>query len=257
MSDKETSGSNQKLRFFEASKTPPQWALKPIRGGRLSGKTDISPLWRIQIMTEMFGPCGEGWGFTVDRLWTEPGEGEVCAFAQITLWWGDREQKIPGIGGSKLIMQEKNGQYTNDEAYKMAVTDALSTAMKCLGVGADIYAGFYDGSKYQPPEPQQDKTRSTPAAAAKEIATKDQVEAILAAFKKLEPEGTPAMLLSAIAKRVGRKIQRWSDLGQKEAGILVREMREAVKALEATEPEGQYNTNDTDAQQAIEATEAP
>jgi uncharacterized protein YajQ (UPF0234 family) len=30
----------------------------------------------------------------------------------------------------------------------MAVTDAISVAMKMLGVAADIYAGKFDGSKY-------------------------------------------------------------------------------------------------------------
>ena len=57
-------------------------------------------------------------------------------------------QMIPGIGGSMFVASEKAGLRTNDECYKMAVTDALSVAMKMLGVGADIYMGRYDGSKY-------------------------------------------------------------------------------------------------------------
>ena len=31
----------------------------------------------------------------------------------------------------------------------MAITHALSTAMKMLGMAADIYAGMWDGSKYK------------------------------------------------------------------------------------------------------------
>lgn len=29
--------------------------------GKLKGKTDINPMWRIKVLTETFGPCGEGW----------------------------------------------------------------------------------------------------------------------------------------------------------------------------------------------------
>lgn len=35
------------------------------------------------------------------------------------------------------------------KAYKMAVTDALSVALKALGVGADIYAGKWTVQKYR------------------------------------------------------------------------------------------------------------
>ena len=48
-----------------------------------------------------------------------------------------------------MIAKEKNGPHTSDECYKMAVTDAISTAIKMLGVGADIYAGKWDGTKYK------------------------------------------------------------------------------------------------------------
>ena len=40
-----------------------------------------------------------------------------------------------------LVTKERDGLRTNDEGFKMATTDALSVAMKMLGVAADIYAG--------------------------------------------------------------------------------------------------------------------
>ena len=33
---------------------PPKTALKQIKGGRLSGMTDISPQWRYEVLTEQF-----------------------------------------------------------------------------------------------------------------------------------------------------------------------------------------------------------
>jgi len=150
-------------QYWDKMKKPPIGALKAIGAGRLRGKTDINPQWRMQAMTETFGPCGIGWKYAVDRLWLERGaaikcsevditEYEVAAFAQISLFikhegmWSDA---IPGIGGSLFVEVEKKGPHNSDEAFKMAITDALSVAMKALGVAAEIYLGNFDGSKYK------------------------------------------------------------------------------------------------------------
>ena len=47
--------------------------------------------------------------------------------------------------------QKSKVLYMSDEAYKMAETDALSVAMKQIGVAADIYMGMFNGSKYTRP----------------------------------------------------------------------------------------------------------
>ena len=110
----------------------------------------------MKALTEQFGACGKGWKYSIDKLWTEPGvDGQVFAFSQVSLYWKIGEvwsDAIPGIGGSMLIDMERNGLHLNDEAFKMATTDALSVAMKALGVAADIYLGLFDGSKYQKPK---------------------------------------------------------------------------------------------------------
>lgn len=134
---------------------PPVSALKPIQAGRLKGKSDINPQWRYQAMTEVFGMCGIGWKYEIVRLWTEPASHEqVFAFAEIKLYVKRDERDewsaaIPAIGGSMLVQKEREGLHSNDEAFKMAVTDALGTAMKMLGVAAEVYLGNWDGSKYK------------------------------------------------------------------------------------------------------------
>ena len=138
---------------YNKLRKPPAEALKQILGGRLKGMTDIKPQWRYEVMTEVYGPCGTGWKFQVEKLWTEPGsEGQVFAFASILLFVKENSEwsgGIPGIGGSMLVEMEKKGLHSSDEGYKMAITDALSTALKMLGVGADIYSGLWDGLKYR------------------------------------------------------------------------------------------------------------
>ena len=82
------------------------------------------------------------------------------AFVDISLYvkvegsWSDA---IIGTGGSSFVANEKSGLYTSDEAFKMAVTDAISVACKQLGIGAAIYSG----SKY-PTSPETPKTPETP-----------------------------------------------------------------------------------------------
>jgi hypothetical protein len=136
---------------------PPATALKTIGGGRLKGMTDIRPQWRNEIMTETFGLCGIGWKYTIDRLWTEDGpNGEKMAFALVSLYVKDGDKwsdAIPGIGGSSIVDNESGGLHCDDEGFKMATTDALSVAMKMIGVAASIYMGEWNGSKYRDENP--------------------------------------------------------------------------------------------------------
>lgn len=155
------------LEIYKSLSQPPRSALREIKGGNLNGKTDINPQWRYEAMTERFGLVGLGWKYEIQKLWTEPGAaGEALAFAQVAVYIRDPETKewsdaIVGIGGSKLTQAFSKGLTSNDEGYKMAVTDAFSTSLKMIGVAADIYAGRWDGSKYkdQPEEPARQQAK--------------------------------------------------------------------------------------------------
>lgn len=149
------------LDLYNRLKVVPEVAKKKITGGRLSGMTDINPMWRIKQLTEEFGICGIGWKYVISKQWIElGGKDEKAAFVNIDLFikvdgqWSDA---IPGTGGSSFIAAEKNGLYTSDECFKMALTDALSVACKALGMAADVYFEK-DRTKYdQPQQPQQPK----------------------------------------------------------------------------------------------------
>lgn len=156
------------IEIYKSLSQPPATALRQITAGNLKGKTDINPQWRYEAMTEKFGLVGIGWKYEIQKLWTENGaKGEVLAFAQVAVFIRNANKKewsdpIVGIGGSKLVNAFSAGLQSNDEGYKMAVTDAFSTSLKMLGVAADIYAGRWDGSKYKdtPQEQQQGNNTS-------------------------------------------------------------------------------------------------
>lgn len=139
------------LAIYNAVRKVPESAKRSISAGRLKGKTDINPMWRIKALTEQFGPCGIGWKYAItDKRLENGANGEISAFLDIDLFvkvggaWSDA---IPGTGGSAFVAKEKTGLYTSDECFKMAMTDAISVACKALGFGADVYWGA-DGSKY-------------------------------------------------------------------------------------------------------------
>lgn len=152
----------ENLKLYERLRAVPAEAKKVITGGRLNGKTDINPMWRIKALTEAFGPCGIGWWYEITDKHMERTElGEVSAFVDIALYYaidGQVSKPVYGTGGSAFIAKEKNGLYVSDECYKMALTDAISVACKALGVGADVY---WDKDKTKYSE-REDRPQTTP-----------------------------------------------------------------------------------------------
>ena len=149
----------ENLGIYERVRQVPEAAKRSIQAGRLMGKTDINPMWRIKALTEQFGPCGIGWKYVItDKRLEQGANNEVAAFLDIDLFVkvdGAWSEAIPGTGGSAFVASERNGLYTSDECFKMALTDAISVACKALGFGADVYWDK-DSTKYdRGTEPQQ------------------------------------------------------------------------------------------------------
>ena len=129
----------------------PKEAQKEISAGRLKGFTDINPMYRFKRLTEVFGPCGIGWKYDIVSTNVIPGANdEVAAFVNILLYYkqgNEWSEGVPGLGGSMFVAKERNGMHTSDECFKMALSDAIGTACKALGMSADIYFSK-DRSKY-------------------------------------------------------------------------------------------------------------
>lgn len=141
----------QHLRFWNALKRTDPRATKPFtRAGGFRG-TQIDPTWRLQMMTETFGPIGQGWGY--EQLdWTIA---ERMVFICVRVWYREPETGEiywtgPQWGGTEMIRKRRDGvEAPDDECFKMSVTDALGKCLLQLGLGADIHMGQFDDSKYR------------------------------------------------------------------------------------------------------------
>ena len=171
------------LELYNKYKDVPSNALKAFNNGSFKG-TDINTMWRIRCLTEEFGPCGIGWYFDIIKQWTEDGaDNEVMCFAEIKLYYqtnGEWSKGISATGGSKIIQYFSSKDYvkTNDEGYKMAITDALGVACKYLGFGASVYWGN-DATKYTKNESVAKPVQSTKAVPIQNIEINDAENFVL------------------------------------------------------------------------------
>lgn len=182
---------SENMFIYNQVRGVPKEAKKEIGAGRLKGKTEINPMWRIKALTELFGPCGLGWKYVITDKRLETGAlGTIAAFVDIDLFVkydgvdGAWSEAIPGTGGSAFVAKENSGLYTSDECFKMALTDAISVACKSLGFGADVYWQA-DATKYTTRENAQPKAES-------DVITTEQRKQLISAWEekhgKLAPD---------------------------------------------------------------------
>ena len=125
--------------------------VKTITGKQYKGNSP-KPYWIVERLTDEFGPCGIGWGFTIlsermERLT----ETDVLHVAVVRLWYvmDGKRGEFEQIGQTKAVYSKASGGLMVDEdAPKKSVTDALVKCASYLGFAGDIFAGLWDDSKY-------------------------------------------------------------------------------------------------------------
>lgn len=140
-------------------KTDPKYTKGFSRGGGFKG-TATNATYLARKATETFGPCGTGWGITVlnEEVFTGAphivGE-QVVAHDMIhkvhaRLWYvlDGKRGEVEQFGQTQFVGKNKNGFYTDEEAPKKSLTDAMSKCLSLLGFSADIHLGLYDDNKY-------------------------------------------------------------------------------------------------------------
>lgn len=143
--------ASENLSLWNALKRTDPRATKPFqRAGGFRG-TQIDPTWRLQIMTEAFGPVGRGWGYEQVE-WTVV---ERMIFVCVKVWYRDPATGTvawtgPQWGGTELVRRRRDGsEEPNDEAFKMSITDAVGKCLVQIGLAADVHMGQFDDSKYR------------------------------------------------------------------------------------------------------------
>lgn len=163
------------MHIYNAARSAPTNAIKPIKGGAYgaAGLSDINPQWRIERMTGIFGPCGVGWMWEPVEITIENG---VCYGHVVVSYRTDEgwSKAIHGYGGTKI------GSKDDSDLIKSTVTDAISNALRYLGIGADVWykpdntadKNQFDTKHSAPPQP------ASPEKPRTKMATVQQMEYI-------------------------------------------------------------------------------
>ena len=141
-------------------KTDPAYTKQYKGAGGFSG-TAVNATYLNRRATEIFGPCGTGWGYSIieDRFDVggplEVPEGHPPVMSQmhtirLRLWYmqdGERRE-IEHYGHTPFVTKNKFGIQTDMEAPKKSLTDALKKCLSMLGFAGDIFMGMYDDVHY-------------------------------------------------------------------------------------------------------------
>lgn len=142
--------NDNKSLWLRAFTTDPK-AVKPITGKQYSGNSP-KPYWIIERLTDEFGPCGIGWGFTIlSERFERFSDTDTLHVAAVRFWYvlGGQRGELEQIGQTKASYMTNAGKFMLDEdAPKKSVTDALVKCASYLGFAGDIFSGRWDDSKY-------------------------------------------------------------------------------------------------------------
>lgn len=212
------------LRIWTAlGKTDPSHTKQFSRAGGFKG-TAIKPIWITQRLTELFGPCGIGWGFERPEFQVIPTATDTLVYCTATAWFmdGGKQHFVYGVGGDKVVAQRQSGAFCDDEAFKKAFTDALGNAFKFVGVGADVHMGLFDDSKYVREMEQEFRPKTDETPPAKRV--------------PLDGPYTSATALKAAAKAFAATLENMGDMGELLAWEATADFKEFAAQIERDMP---------------------
>lgn len=126
--------------------------------------TSLNGTAMIMKATEVFGPVGIGFGWTVmEERFDEgsemaSGEGdkrlvlgrELNHTIKIRFWYelDGKRGEIEQYGCTRYLYKSKFGTTTDGEAPKKSLTDAIKKSLSMLGFSADVFLGMFDDAEY-------------------------------------------------------------------------------------------------------------
>lgn len=126
--------------------------------------TSLNGTAMIMKATEMFGPVGIGFGWSIiEERFDEgsemvSGEGdkrlvlgrELNHTIKIRFWYelDGKRGEIEQYGCTRYLYKSKFGTTTDGEAPKKSLTDAIKKSLSMLGFSADVFLGMFDDAEY-------------------------------------------------------------------------------------------------------------
>lgn len=138
---------NENLKLWDSVQaTDPKYTKAFSRAGGFRG-TAINATYQIRRATEQWGPIGGKWGCSIVSSDFVPGaDGDVVHVALIDFW--HPAGRFQTFGQTTFVGSNKNGKFTDEEAPKKSLTDAITKALSMLGFSADVHLGLFDDNKY-------------------------------------------------------------------------------------------------------------
>ncbi|AHM73499.1 hypothetical protein [Yersinia hibernica] len=157
-------------------RTDPRFT-KPVEGAGYVA-TSINAEYMFMRATEVFGPIGEGWGYTIleekmlagapmseaiyddnkkyigNRLIRDADGTLICEqnhSIKIQFWYsieGDVRGEIESYGATPYMYKTNKGIKADNEVIKKSLTDAIKKALSMLGFSADVWLGMHDNPEY-------------------------------------------------------------------------------------------------------------
>ena len=184
--------ANDNLALWESvEKTDPK-ATKGFQGkGGFKG-TAISPMWLIMRATAKWGPMGSRWGIRIIAERVQDGapligkDGGVVGRASVHIVQAEvyyptdditsSQGTVPCFGQTEFCGMRKSGDfYTDEEAPKKSLTDALTKGLSWLGFAADVHMGLYDDCKYVAQVGKEFEEEARRDAAQDKLASRDDI----------------------------------------------------------------------------------
>ena len=147
-------------------------AVKPITGKQYKGNSP-KPYWVIQRATEVFGPCGLGWGVQILSERFERFGDEALHIAHVKVWYmqDGKRGEIEQMGQTRAAYISAAGKHIVDEdAPKKSATDGMVKCLSMLGFAGDIFSGQWDDSKYVAWAAEETARREMPTVTERQAA---------------------------------------------------------------------------------------
>jgi hypothetical protein len=126
--------------------------------------TTINGMYIAMRATEVFGPIGKGWGYDIleerfdNGAPIMAGSGEnyrviahdVMHTIKLKLWYlrAGKKNHIIQFGHTPFIRGSKYGPYTDFDAPKKSLTDAIKKCLSLAGFSADVHMGMFEDPIY-------------------------------------------------------------------------------------------------------------